>query len=246
MPDLVATQDHDGVRVLTLNRPEKLNALNMALTVALIEALEAAEADDAVRSVVMAGAGRGFCAGADKKEFADLSPENAGLVDERAGLTLRVQSLPRQMSKPVIAAVHGVAMGGGAGLALAADLLVVSSDLRFGYPELKHGLVPALVMTLLSRHAGPKLSFELFSQGRILSGDELSELGLANRAVSSTQVAIAAMALARNCADRPPAAMRESKRLLYAVSELPFPEAMEEGRKANVRMRGFAGGTRDG
>lgn len=228
------------MRHVTLNRPDKLNAMNMEMSRMFCAALEEADRDDSVRAVLLTGAGRGFCAGADTGEFKDLNPDNAHLVNERAHLTTRVHSLPRQIGKPVIAAVQGVAMGGGAGLALAADILVVSDDLRFGYPELKHGLVPALVMSSLVRHIHPKLAFELVATGRILSGQELLSLGIANRAESGDAVVDTAMELALRCAERPRAAMRESKALMHLTADLGFEEAMQQGLAANIRMRGFS------
>lgn len=241
MADLLI-EDRGSVRVLTLNRPEKLNALNTPLTRALFNALHAADATHSVRVVILAGAGRAFCAGADTSEFRSLNPANSAAVDERAALTHDLQALPRRLSKPVVAAAHGVAMGGGAGLVLAADMIVAADDLRFGYPELKHGLVPALVMTGLVRNLGPKLAFDLFGTGRTLSGVELMALNLAT-AVPAGDVLGRALALAETLAGRPAQAMAEAKRLMHAVSDLPFDQAMERGREANVRMRGFSGGT---
>src|SRR5690606_12494351 len=98
-------------QTLTLNRPDKLNALNFALTQALINALKAADADPQVRAIVMTGAGRAFCAGADTREFATLTPDNQPLVEQRAALTTELQGLGKRLSKPLIAAVNGFAMG---------------------------------------------------------------------------------------------------------------------------------------
>ena len=238
---VLLVEDRGAVRVLTMNRPAKLNALDLALTEGLCDALEAADADASVRALVLAGAGRAFCAGADTGEFKDLKPENTHLVERRALLTQRVQSLPRQISKPIVSAVQGIAVGGGAGLALGCDMMVAAADLRFGYPELKHGLVPALVMTGLSRHLGLKLAFELVSTSRLLSGEELGELRLANRVVAADAVLATALEIAERWAASPAQAMAESKALLYRVSELPFDDAMDAGRQSNVKMRGFTG-----
>jgi enoyl-CoA hydratase/carnithine racemase len=120
-------EDRGPVRILTMNRPDKLNALNTELTRGLLDALVAADEDGEIRAVVLAGAGRGFCAGADLAEFKDLVPEKQHLVLERADLTCSLQSQMQRMSKPVVSAVQGVAVGGGAGLAIGCDMMVAAT-----------------------------------------------------------------------------------------------------------------------
>src|SRR5580698_3511965 len=124
MSSEVLVEDRGAVRVLTMNRPDKLNALNFALTRALIDALGAAGEDGHVGCVVLTGAGRAFCAGADVDEFKMLTPDNTDLVEERARLTATLHGLFPRLNIPVITAVNGYAMGGGAGLALAGDLTI--------------------------------------------------------------------------------------------------------------------------
>lgn len=242
MPDetILTVEDDGAVRILTMNRPDKLNALDTALTQALVDSLKAADADPDVRAIVLTGAGRGFCAGADTSEFKDLRPENGHLVVARADLTARLQSLFREVRKPIVAAARGVAVGGGAGLALAADMLMAGQDLKFGYPELKHGLVPALVMTNLVRQMGRKLAFELISTGRLLTGQAMVEFGLANRVVAPDEVMAAALETARLWAKASPEAMSAAKSLFHQVSELPFEAGMVAGRDVNIKMRGFS------
>jgi len=240
MPEQVLRiEDQDGVRILRMNRPEKLNALDTALTIALRDALQAAAEDDRVRALVLTGEGRGFCAGADTGEFKDLKPENQDLVHKRADLTCRVHSLLREVPKPIVSAVRGVAVGGGAGLAIGCDMMVAGEDLKFGYPELRHGLVPALVMTNLVRQLGLKLAFELVSTGRLLTAREAFEHRLANRVVPSEAVVDAALELARACAAASPIAMTTTKSLFYRVAEVPFEAGMAAGRDVNALMRGF-------
>ena len=105
--DLLLVEDHDGVRVLTMNRPEKRNALNTALTQALLDALRAADEDAAIGCVVLTGAGQGFCAGADLAEFKDLTPDKQHLVEARAELTMQVHLAFPKLTKPVVTAIHG-------------------------------------------------------------------------------------------------------------------------------------------
>ncbi|MEQ9672894.1 MAG: enoyl-CoA hydratase/isomerase family protein, partial [Roseovarius indicus] len=144
---LVDLEDRDGVRIITMNRPDKLNALNTALTQQLLTAFEDLAAAPSVRAAVIRGEGRGFCAGADLSEFKDLTPDQSDRVLARADLTCRLQSVASQSPVPVVAAVHGATVGGGAGIALGCDMVVASRGLKLGYPETRHGIVPALVMT---------------------------------------------------------------------------------------------------
>jgi len=229
------------VRVLRLNRPDKLNALNTELTRALHDALLAADADDAVRAVVLTGAGRAFCAGADLTEFADLTPDNAGAVTRRAELTARTQMLPHTLRKPIVSAVRGAAVGGGAGLAIGCDMMVVATDVRFGYPELTHSIVPAIVMAGLRRQAGAKLGFELISTGRLLGAEELAATGLANRVARPGEELAAALEIASGWAQRSPIAMAAAKDLFHRVADLTFDAGMRAGRDVNALMRGFRG-----
>ncbi|KAA9161639.1 enoyl-CoA hydratase/isomerase family protein [Amycolatopsis acidicola] len=239
MPEVLLTEDREAIRVLTLNRPEKLNALNTALTRALHDALLEADRDRGVRAVVLAGSGRGFCAGADLSEFSHLTTENPEAVLERAELTSRTQSLLRELSTPVVGAVQGPAVGGGAGLAIGCDMTVVATDVKFGYPEMRHSIVPAVVMTGLQRQLGPKLAFELISLGRMLTAPEMLELGLANRAAEPGEVLDVALEIAGKWAAANPLAMSATKNLFHRVADLPYAEAMRAGRDVNVIMRGF-------
>jgi len=232
-------EDKDAVRLLTMNRPEKLNALDFALTRALIEALNAAEADAGVRAVVLTGAGRGFCSGADTNEFKDLTPDNQALVEERAALSATLQGLPVTMSKPVIAAVNGVARGGGAGLALSSDMVVMARGTSFGYPELQRGIVAAVVMTSLVRAVGRKAAFEMVALGRPVEAETALALGMINRVVAAADVVPTALEIAAALAGAGRDAMALTKGLFYRTLDLPFAEALEEGREANRRMRAF-------
>ena len=232
-------ENRGGVRVLTMNRPEKRNALNHALTEALLEGLRAAEADDGVRSIVLTGAGRAFCAGADLSEFKDLTPDKGHLVERRAELTMTLHGVFAQLSKPVVTAVNGAAMGGGAGLALAGDVALMASTATLGYPEVKHGIVAAVVMANLVRNVGRKAAFELVAAGEPVDAARACALGMVNRVTTPEQLLEEAVATAQKFAavDRP--AMAATKQLFYRVLDLPFAQALEEGRDVNKRMRAF-------
>jgi enoyl-CoA hydratase len=238
MPDLLIADD-GAVRVLTMNRPDKRNALNLALSEALLEALQTADSLPAVRAIVLTGAGPAFCAGADLTEFADLTTANAALVERRAELTMKVHGAFSHLTKPVVTAVNGAAMGGGAGLALAGDLAVMATTAKLGYPEVKHGIVAAVVMANLVRHAGRKAAFELLAVGEPIDAARALALGLVNRVVPPGGLMDEALKLARAMAAVAPQAMGATKSLFYRVAELPFDEALAEGGAMNKRMRAF-------
>lgn len=235
---VLLTEDRGAVRVLTMNRQEKRNALNAELTQGLLDALRQADVDDAVGAIVLTGAGQGFCAGADLSEFKDLQ---AGVAAEnRAELTMQLHLAFSRISKPVVSAINGHAMGGGAGLAIAADIAVMADSARIGYPEPKHGIVAAIVMANLVRQIGRKAAFELVALGEPVDAYHALELGMVNRVVPAAQVMALALSLAEKLAAVKRPAMAETKRLFHEVADLPLAAALERGRDTNKRMRNFA------
>lgn len=232
-------EDRGAVRILTLNRPEKHNALNTVLTQELLDSLRAADRDPAIHAVVLTGAGKSFCAGADTTEFSALTPEDPQAVTARADLTTALHLVFSQMNTPVISAVRGNALGGGAGLAIACDLAVMSETVRFGYPELKHGIVAAVVMANLVRQVGRKQAFELVALAEPLDGQGAKAMGLCNRVVPDTQVLDTALQMAHTMAGWSPVAMATTKRSFHRAADLALGPALEVGRDANVMMRGF-------
>lgn len=236
---VLLVEDSGAVRVLTMNRPEKRNALNSELTRQLLDALRAADKDEAVGSVVLAGTGQGFCAGADLSEFKDLTPENRDLVEARAELTMQLHLAFSKMAKPVVTAIQGAAMGGGAGLAIAGDMAVMAEDAKIGYPETRHGIVAAIVMSNLSRQVGRKAAFELVALGEPIGAQKALALGMVNRVVPTTDLMREAMALAEKLAAVKRPAMATTKQLFHEVADLPLEQALERGREVNRRMRSF-------
>jgi enoyl-CoA hydratase/carnithine racemase len=232
-------ENRGAVRVLTMNRPDKRNALNFALTEALLEGLRAADADASVGSIVLTGAGPAFCAGADLSEFKDLTPANAPLVERRAELTMQLHGTFSRLSKPVVTAINGAAMGGGAGLALAGDVAVMAATARLGYPEVKHGIVAAIVMANLVRNVGRKAAFELVATGEPVDAARARSLGMVNRVAAPEQLLPDALALAEKFAGVERDAMAATKALFYRVFDLPFEQALDAGRDVNKRMRAF-------
>ena len=203
----------DGLRLLRLARPEKRNALDRATVEALLAALVAAGDDAAVTAVILAGAGPGFCAGADLAEMKALAADEAAR-QARSALTVALMDAPRRVPRPVIAAVHGAAMGAGASLALACDMVVMAEDARLGWPEARHGMLPRLVAPVLLRHLPPKPAFELLASGRAVEAEEASALGLVNRVVPAAALIAEASAMARAAALLNPTAMGELKRMM--------------------------------
>jgi enoyl-CoA hydratase/carnithine racemase len=209
------------------------------LSQALLDGLRAADAAESVRAVVLAGAGKGFCAGADLSEFKDLTPEKQHLVDARAELTMQLHLAFTKMAKPVVTAIHGAAMGGGAGLAIAGDLAVMAASATIGYPETRHGIVAALVMANLTRQAGRKAAFELVALGEPIGAQQALALGLVNRVVADEDLLPEALVLAERLSIIKPEAIRATKQLFHEVADLPLEEALKRGREANRRMRAF-------
>jgi enoyl-CoA hydratase/carnithine racemase len=238
MPELLI-HDDGAVRVLIMNRPEKRNALNLALSEALFAALHDADKAEGVRAIVLTGAGLAFCAGADLSEFAALTDANAALVERRADITAKLHGVFSQISTPVVTAINGAAMGGGAGLALAGDIALMSATAKLGYPEVKHGIVASVVMANLVRQAGRKAAFELVATGEPIDAARALTLGLVNRVVAPESLMEAALQSARAMAAVAPQAMAATKALFYRVTELPFDQALEAGRDMNRRMRAF-------
>jgi enoyl-CoA hydratase len=238
MSDLLI-HDDGAVRVLTMNRPEKRNALNLALSEALFDALREAEHTESVRAMVLTGAGPAFCAGADLSEFPALTSAHRALVERRAIVTANVHGVFSHLTKPVVTAINGAAMGGGAGLAVAGDIAVMSATAKLGYPEVKHGIVASVVMANLVRQAGRKAAFELVATGAPIEAARALELGLVNRVVAPQMLMHEAMQYAHTMAAVAPQAMAATKTLFYRVTELPFDQALEAGREMNQRMRAF-------
>ena len=234
---VLIVEDRNAVRVLTMNRPEKRNALNSELTHALVEALQRADKEESVGCVLLTGAGQGFCAGADLTEFKGLQDPRA--ADERAELTMQLHLAFPKISKPIVAAINGAAMGGGAGLAIAADIAVMAASAKLGYPEARHGIVAAIVMANLVRQVGRKAAFELVALGEPIDAARALQLGMVNRVVPDQELFSQAMSFAERLAVMAPAARAETKRLFHEVADLPLAAALERGRDTNRRMRNF-------
>ena len=218
----------DGVALVTLNRPEVLNALDYATLGELVDALEELDVDSSVRCVVITGAGdRAFAAGADINEMADATPVTLSVANNFA----RWERLKR-VRVPLIAAVRGFALGGGCELAMACDMVVAADDATFGQPEIKIGIMPGAGGTQrLTRALGKAKAMELILTGRNLSGREAYERGLVSQIVAREEVLPTALALASEISALPPLAVRAAKEAVNRAYELSLDAGLEFERR---------------
>lgn len=234
---ILLRQTERGVATLTLNRPDKRNALNAPLVQALKDALAEAASDDGVRVVALRGAGPDFCAGGDLTELADmatLSPEE-NLADARS-LGALYASL-RTLSKPVVAVVQGRALAGGCGLATACDLVLAHEGAELGYPEVHLGFVPAMVMAILRRKVTEGRAFELVARGHRVPAAEARQLGLVNHVIPADAFETDVDAYLQDLAARPASALAFIKTLLYEQEGMSVAEGIERGAQVNVEAR---------
>jgi 2-(1,2-epoxy-1,2-dihydrophenyl)acetyl-CoA isomerase len=241
MPDesaVLLQEQAGGVRILTLNRPDALNALNAELRHDLLAAINAARRDDATRAVMITGAGRGFCAGADLR---------GGTGEREFRLVLSAEYNPliqaiRELPKPVVAAVNGVAAGAGVSLALAADLVVAADDARFVPAFNRIGLVPdSGLARVLVRSLGRHRAMEILLGERQLGAAEARDLGLVSAVVPSGELDRAARELAARVAGGPTRAIGMTKRLLNASEDATLADALA----AEAALQELAGRTED-
>ena len=237
-PNRLIVDNCDAVRILTLNRPEKRNALDTPLIAALLDALNEANGDDGVGAIVLAGAGKLFSAGADLGEFRDAGAALETMNNQRSDLLLDLQLRLGALDKPVIAAVHGAALGAGAAIALAADMVVLASDAKIGYPETKHAMVPSLMIGTLMRHAGRKAAFELLATGESIAAERALALGLVNRLAAPDAVLAEAVRIAAALAALDRATITATKRVFQQCADLPLADALRAGRAFGKRRGG--------
>lgn len=249
MSDRVTIDITDGVADVRLNRPDKMNALDGAMFAAIVEAGDALAADRSVRAVVLSGEGRGFCAGLDIASFMggglDTGAGDGPPVDLLGGRTEgRIANLAQQVAHtwielpvPVIAAVHGVALGGGIQIALGADLRIVAPDAKLSVLEIRWGLLPDMTgVPSLVRLVGLDVAKELAFTGRMVSGTEAVALGLATRVADDPRAA--ALELAAEIAGKNPAAIRGMKSLFNAAGTRPLAESYQEETRLMVELIG--------
>lgn len=222
---------------ITLNRPEKRNALNAWLVGRLKQVLRDAEQNDVVRVVVLAGAGADFCAGADLTEL-QKSSENSvveNLAD--AERLMELFTLIRELHVPVVAAVRGRALAGGCGLATACDIVLATRSASFGYPEVRIGFVPAMVMAILRRNVSEKRAFELIARGAQIDASEAERFGLINQVFDDATYDADVDGYVAGLAKNSRSAVMLTKRLLYHIDGMTFEAAVRSGAHINAIAR---------
>jgi methylglutaconyl-CoA hydratase len=237
MTSLLLSSTEQGVLSLTLNRAEKRNALNTTLIDQLHEALERADLDADVRVVLLRGAGKDFCAGADLDEL--LASADRPLAENEAA-ALRLGMLfrrIRELPKPVVAMVHGRALAGGAGLASACDLVVAGAGAQIGYPEIQRGFAPAMVMALLRRLVTEKVALDLVLTGRVFSAEEARSAGLVSRVVADSELERDTLSLATGLAGASATALGITKQLFYELDSRNLADGIALGARVNAVAR---------
>lgn len=240
MPDNLQIAREGPVALLTVTRPQVLNALNQRTLVELGQAAEELRREAEIRAVIVTGAGeKAFVAGADIGELAELTPAQA---QDRARLGQQVFDAIEQMGKPVIAAINGFALGGGCELAMACTLRIAADTARLGQPEVNLGIPPGFAGTQrLSRLVGKGAALELLLTGRHVSAEEALRLGLVNRVVPAAELLTAARALATELAAKAPIAVRYIIDAVHRGSEVP----LAEGTYLEASLFGLAFSTAD-
>ena len=227
----------NSVATITLNRPEKRNALNEALIAEIKQGLERASQDGVVRVVVITGAGKDFCSGADLSALQKIAQASVAENADDARSLLELFVLIRQISVPVVAVVKGRALAGGCGLASACDLVLAAESARFGYPEVKIGFVPAMVLAILRRNVSEKRAFELITRGDEIDAARAKEIGFVNQVYADEKFDDEVAAYVRRFSEVSKTAVALTKTLLYQVDGLAFLEALETGADVNVIAR---------
>ena len=235
---IITKQLEEGITLVTLNRPDKRNALNCALMEACSEAFESLAQDPTQRVIILRGEGPVFCAGLDLAEA--FAPQNG---ERTAGLVARLLRAVYQVPQVTIAAVHGASIACGAGLMSACDLVVATPETRIGYTEVRRGLVAALVMTLLHRQVRERDARELLLLGDLISAERAREMGLVSRVVSPDKLMDEALALARTALLGAPGAIGHTKKVLDELWPSSFNHDLDEtllhhlSARASTEMR---------
>lgn len=235
--NLILSEAKGPCRVLTLNRPDRRNALSRGLIAALGDAVERARDDASARVVILTGAGASFCAGMDLAELTEsltASAQEAPVWEDALRLA-RVYDLIYTLPKPTVAAVNGAAVAGGAGLTTVCDLAVAVPNAKFGYPEVRRGLVAAMVMPHLLRHVGERTGRYLLLTGELIDAEEARRCGLINAVTPADRLLETALAWGRSLAEGGPNALARTKELLHRFSHQAM--SVEEAARGSAEPR---------
>jgi methylglutaconyl-CoA hydratase len=238
--ELVRYESRKPAAVLTLNRPDRRNALSRDLIAALTEAFGRARDDAAVRCVILTGAGNAFCAGMDLAELQESlvtgKGKQAPVWDDALRLA-KLYDLMYTLPKPTIAAVNGAAVAGGAGLVSACDLAVAVPEARFGYPEVRRGLVAAMVMPHLLRHVGERTARYLLLTGELIDAEEACRVGFINAVAPVEQLMTRALTWAHALAEGGPNALARTKESAKASAAPRLSDECRQGLEAFFTKR---------
>lgn len=233
----IITEKENSIFTITLNRPEKRNALNDALINLLKDALKEANNDENLNAILIKGAGKDFCSGADLSALQKIAESDVleNLWD--AENLMELFAMIRKIKIPVIAAVHGRALAGGCGLATACDIVLASKSAIFGYPEVKIGFVPAMVIAILRRNLSEKRSFELITKGFNFDAETAEKFGLINHVFADETFEEEVKNFADEYTKVSRSAVVLSKKLLYQMDGMTFDTALEVGAEVNTIAR---------
>ncbi len=233
----IILQKENSILTIALNRPEKRNALNDSLINSLKSALRDADEDGDLNAILIKGEGKDFCSGADLSALQKISESDVleNLWDAENLMELFL--LIRKVKIPVIAAVHGRALAGGCGLATACDIVLASRTAIFGYPEVKIGFVPAMVMAILRRNLSEKRAFELITKGFSYDAETAGKFGLINHIYDDDAFESEVVTFANEYSNVSRSAVILSKKLLYQMDGMTFDSAMSIGAEVNAIAR---------
>ena len=235
MPVVLIEKQSPQVTVLTLNRPERRNSLTIELLNELIAAVKVASDQSSERVLILRGAGAAFCTGLDLKEAADQKKAHATAeMVAKALITLAETRLV------TIAAVHGAAVAGGAGIMSACDFVIAAEKTKIGYPEVRRGLVAGLVMTFLRRQVGERNMRELVLGGELINPDRAREIGLVNRVVPPNEIMNEAQKFADSVLQGAPSALAQTKRLIEELWSTSVKEDVDLALKHHMKARDSA------
>src|SRR6266513_2600923 len=235
MPVILIEEQTPQITIVTLNRPERRNALTIELLTELISAIHAVSEEPRVRILILRGAGAAFCTGLDLKEAADQGKAQA--TAEAVANTLITISQTRLVT---IAAVHGAAVAGGAGIMSACDYVVAAERTKIGYPETRRGLVAGLVMTFLRRQLRERDIRELLLGAELIDAKRALEMGLVNRVVAADEVMNEALKFADSVLQGAPNAVAQTKRLIEELWSTSVRDDLERALKHHMQARASA------
>lgn len=227
----------ESIATISLNRPDKRNALNDQLIAELKSSLQKANDDDTVKAIVIRGEGKDFCSGADLSALQKIATASLEENLEDARSLGELYKLIRRVRQPVIAAVKGRALAGGCGLAMACDLIVASDNAKFGFPEVKIGFVPAMVAAIVRRKMSESDAFAFLTLGNEMPALEMHGLNLVHAVFADETFDEEALAFAKQYEKLSASAVQMTKRLLYDIDALTFDAAIEHGAQVNATAR---------